>query len=130
MSKSAAASSVWWKSENLGKRRWVFMMFLGILILHGLAILVFTRGFLLTRTELSQYSHCSEIQQSPCFSPPQDDKMVNHSKGCWTKPAVGRLVILVLDALRYSSLSQLSFFPFFRMFQKLLRLPLSLTMYG
>ncbi|XP_016459814.2 uncharacterized protein LOC107783358 isoform X2 [Nicotiana tabacum] len=110
MSKSAAASSVWWKSENLGKRRWVFMMFLGILILHGLAILVFTRGFLLTRTELSQYSHCSEIQQSPCFSPPQDDKMVNHSKGCWTKPAVGRLVILVLDALRYDFVAPSTFF--------------------
>ncbi|CAN4119159.1 unnamed protein product [Withania somnifera] len=78
MSKSGEAG---WKGENLGKRRWVFLVFLGILILHGLTILVFTTGFLLTRTELSQFRHCSDIQQSPCFSPPQDDQMVNHSKG-------------------------------------------------
>ncbi|KAK4713257.1 hypothetical protein R3W88_019164 [Solanum pinnatisectum] len=107
MSKSGEVS---WKSENLGKRRWAFVVFLGILILHGLAILIFTRGFLLTRTELSQYSHCSDIQQSPCFSPPQEDQMVNHSKGCWTKPAVDRIVIIILDALRYDFVAPSTFF--------------------
>ncbi|XP_060169924.1 uncharacterized protein LOC132600639 [Lycium barbarum] len=109
MSKTKSVE-VWWKSENLGKRRWVFTVFLGILILHGLAILVFTRGFLLTRTELSQYSHCSDILQSPCLSPSQDDQMVNHSKGCWTKPAVDRIVIIVLDALRYDFVAPSTFF--------------------
>ncbi|KAK4723921.1 hypothetical protein R3W88_026700 [Solanum pinnatisectum] len=91
MSKSGEVS---WKSENLGKRRWAFMVFLGILILHGLAILVFTRGFLLLALNFHNI----------------DDQMVNHSKGCWTKPAVDRIFIIVLDALRYDFVSPSTFF--------------------
>ncbi|GFQ02754.1 GPI ethanolamine phosphate transferase 3 [Phtheirospermum japonicum] len=74
---------------------WAFVAFLGIMLLHGLTIFLFSRGFLLTRTELSQYSKCNDIAESPCF-PPKDQ---NANRSCWTKPVVNRLVIIVLDAL-------------------------------
>lgn len=90
---------------------WVFW---AIMALHALAIFIFTRGFLLTRTELPYFSHCSDIFQSPCFfnssiSESQSNSQIfpipnrTHveDQRCWTKPAIGRLVIIVLDALRF-----------------------------
>ncbi|KAL9144261.1 hypothetical protein ABFS82_14G285300 [Erythranthe guttata] len=77
--------------------KWAFCAFLGIMLLHILAILLFTRGFLLTRSELSQYSQCSDVDESPCFSPPRDQ---TSNGSCWNKPVVDRLVIIVLDAIR------------------------------
>ncbi|CAI0554908.1 unnamed protein product [Linum tenue] len=92
----------------------------GILLLHGLAILMFTKGFLLTRTELPYYSNCSDISVSPCLSSP-DANVDNHSSGhlenakqdqhCWSKPAVDRLVIIILDALRFDFVAPSAFFP-------------------
>lgn len=92
-------------SEKWRGKTWVF------LVLHCTAVLIFTSGFLLTRTELSHYSHCSDVSESPCFTPPFAEDL-NHTIAdlprCWTKPAVNRLVIIVLDALRhYLSLSLL-----------------------
>ena len=78
--------------ERKMEQKWVLWL---ILVVHGVAILLFTRGFLLTRTELPFHSHCSDASQSPCFSN-------SNSSRCWTKPAVDRLVIIVLDALRWS----------------------------
>lgn len=86
--------------ENWSGRGWAFTAFLGIMMLHSLAILLFTRGFLLTRTELSQYSGCNDVAESPCLPPPRDQ---NANGSCWTKPVVGRLVIIVLDALRFDT---------------------------
>ncbi|XP_060972946.1 uncharacterized protein LOC115725084 isoform X1 [Cannabis sativa] len=78
---------------------WVYWMILG---LHLLAILFFTKGFLLTRTELPYYSNCSDVTQSPCFFTSHiDDANLNQTHHhCWTKPAVTRVIIIVLDALR------------------------------
>lgn len=75
------------------------------MVIHGFAILLFTRGFLLTRSELSQYSQCGDVLQSPCFPPQQN------GSACWTKPAVDRLVIIVLDALRFDFVAPSTFFP-------------------
>lgn len=85
-----------WRSENWGGKKWAFSIFLLILLLHCLAILLFTSGFLLTRTELSQFSQCSDVLESPCF-----EKEESGLEKCWTKPAVDRVVIIVLDALRH-----------------------------
>ncbi|KAL6504150.1 hypothetical protein OROGR_026073 [Orobanche gracilis] len=101
-----AAKWGFWRSEIWGGWSWAFMTFLGIMVLHGLAILLFTRGFLLTRTELSQYSKCNDIAESPCF-PPNDQSA---ETSCWTKPVVNRLVIIVLDALRFDFVAPSSFF--------------------
>lgn len=73
------------------------------MFLHIIAILIFTKGFLLTRTELPHSSHCSDLSQSPCHSSPS-------SSSCWTKPAVDRLIIIVLDALRFDFVAPSSFF--------------------
>ncbi|KAL2530676.1 Alkaline-phosphatase-like family protein [Forsythia ovata] len=106
-----AAIWAFWKSDTWGGRSWAFMVFLSIMVLHSLAILLFTRGFLLTRTELSQYSQCSDVFESPCF-PPYDQNVnnSNRARGCWTKPAVGRLVIILLDALRFDFVAPSTFY--------------------
>lgn len=103
------AAGRWWRSENWGVRIWAFSIFLLILVLHSIAILFFTSGFLLTRTELSHYSQCSDVSQSPCF-PRQEEENGSHQHDCWTKPAVDRLVIIVLDALRIDFVAPSTFF--------------------
>lgn len=95
-----AAKWAFWRNGNWSGWKWTFTAFLGIMLLHSVAILLFTRGFLLTRSELSQYSQCKDIAESPCF-PPHHDQNANRS--CWTKPVVNRLVIIVLDALRLTT---------------------------
>ncbi|KAK9026042.1 hypothetical protein V6N11_038890 [Hibiscus sabdariffa] len=84
----------WWR---FGK--WTVL----IMFLHIVAVLIFTKGFLLTRTELPHSSHCSDLSQSPCHSS-------SSSSSCWTKPAVDRLIIIVLDALRFDFVAPSSFF--------------------
>ncbi|CAN1345016.1 GPI ethanolamine phosphate transferase 3 [Linum perenne] len=100
--------------------RWISWCPWGILLLHGLAILIFTKGFLLTRTELPYYSSCSDVSESPCFSNPgaySDSSSGSHSRNlnedqhCWSKPAVDRVVIIILDALRFDFLAPSEFFP-------------------
>uniref|UniRef100_A0A2P2LDQ4 GPI ethanolamine phosphate transferase 3 isoform X1 n=1 Tax=Rhizophora mucronata TaxID=61149 RepID=A0A2P2LDQ4_RHIMU len=97
------------------RRRWYFW---GIAAIHLAAIAIFVRGFLLTRTELPNYSHCSDVSQSPCHffsssltnassSHPNHDP---HHHRCWTKPVVDRLVIIVLDALRFDFVAPSTFF--------------------
>ncbi|CAN7034709.1 unnamed protein product [Brassica oleracea var. botrytis] len=91
--------------------RWIPLAFL---LIHSVAILIFTRGFLLTRTELPFHSTCSDASLSPCLSP---NPPIHHSYSnqnqpkCWTKPVVDRVVIIVLDALRIDFLAPSAFFP-------------------
>ncbi|KAK7363376.1 hypothetical protein VNO77_05517 [Canavalia gladiata] len=87
-----------------GKWGYIWPMWM-TLFLHILALLLFTTGFLLTRTELPYHSHCSDVSHSPCFSPP------SHNGSCWTKPAVNRLVLIVLDAIRFDFVAPSTFFP-------------------
>jgi phosphatidylinositol glycan class O len=47
----------------------ILAFFLYMLCLQSVAIFLFTRGFLLTRTELPSFSNCSDISDSPCFPP-------------------------------------------------------------
>ncbi|CAG7911059.1 hypothetical protein BRARA_J01824 [Brassica rapa] len=84
---------------------------LAFLLIHSVAILIFTRGFLLTRTELPFHSTCSDASLSPCL-PNNHDPNSNHNQTkCWTKPVVDRVVIIVLDALRIDFLAPSAFFP-------------------
>nr|CAB3472662.1 unnamed protein product [Digitaria exilis] len=78
------------------------LLFVTILAVHSLAVYLFTRGFLLTRTELDLHSSRDD-------RPPQGDV----SAGCssWPPPAVDRLVIVVLDALRFDFVAPSTFFP-------------------
>lgn len=85
----------WWR-----RGKWRIMVMLTML--HIVGILIFTRGFLLTRTELPYYSNCSDVSESPCFTGQSNPYQNQSNSRCWTRPAVDRLVIIVLDALRYS----------------------------
>ncbi|XP_031380819.1 GPI ethanolamine phosphate transferase 3 isoform X2 [Punica granatum] len=94
-------------------KKWrTLCFFWAIMALHAVAILIFTRGFLLTRTELPFHSNCSDVsKESPCFSNSPQGSDVNSTEGrCWTKPAIGRLVIIVLDAIRFDFVAPSSFF--------------------
>lgn len=95
------------RNKHWGVRKWAFALFLGIMVLHGVSILLFTRGFLLTRSELSKYSQCEDVAESPCLSHPHDR---NANGSCWTNPTVNRLVIIVLDALRFDFVAPSTFF--------------------
>lgn len=100
----------WWRSKSWGDQRWVFMVFFSVLLLHCVAILLFTSGFLLTRTELPHFSHCSQVSQSPCGLPVSSPQSNHENVTCWTKPAVDRIVIIVLDALRIDFVAPSTFF--------------------
>ncbi|ESQ41710.1 hypothetical protein EUTSA_v10012592mg [Eutrema salsugineum] len=103
---------------RLNKKNWIA---LGFLLIHSVAILIFTRGFLLTRTELPFHSTCSDASLSPCLSSPVPNHDSNSDSGsghfnqsqpkCWTKPVVDRVVIIVLDALRIDFVAPSAFFP-------------------
>ncbi|XP_042385717.1 GPI ethanolamine phosphate transferase 3-like isoform X1 [Zingiber officinale] len=106
-----------------GGTKWSMIRpFLVLFLLHTLAIYFFTRGFLLTRTELDSFSHCSDLAQSPCSLPfpnsPSDAPVKSNftagerpkDRGCWTTPSVDRLVIIVLDALRFDFVAPSTFF--------------------
>ncbi|KAM2541672.1 hypothetical protein TB2_021209 [Malus domestica] len=97
---------------KMGKGIWIHW---AVMALHVVAILLFTRGFLLTRTELPFYSNCSDASQSPCsYSVPEtlnrNDTVEPNQQRCWSKPAVGRLVIIVFDALRFDFVAPSTFF--------------------
>ncbi|WOK99973.1 GPI ethanolamine phosphate transferase 3 [Canna indica] len=96
-----------------GRSKWgLIWPFFVLLLFHSLAIYTFTRGFLLTRTELASFSHCSDLTNSPCslaiYNPPPDETA--QDRGCWTRPAVDRVVIIVLDALRFDFVAPSTFF--------------------
>lgn len=101
---------------NLRKKKFIAI---GFLLIHSVAILIFTRGFLLTRTELPFHSACSDVSLSPCLaSSPRPNHDPNSYSGsdlpnqnqpkCWTKPVVDRVVIIVLDALRFKKFRYIS----------------------
>ncbi|KAJ3681307.1 hypothetical protein LUZ60_015796 [Juncus effusus] len=86
-----------------------------ILCFHCLSVYLFTRGFLLTRTELSSHSHSSDLSLSPCSSVPHVDSKSNSSgeeprRGGWTRPVVDRVVIVIVDALRFDFVAPSTFF--------------------
>ncbi|KAH9782353.1 GPI ethanolamine phosphate transferase 3 [Citrus sinensis] len=93
----------WWR-----RGKWRIMVMLTML--HIVGILIFTRGFLLTRTELPYYSNCSDVSESPCFTGQSNPYQNQSNSRCWTRPAVDRLVIIVLDALRFDFVAPSTFF--------------------
>ncbi|KAK1317121.1 hypothetical protein QJS10_CPA05g00052 [Acorus calamus] len=102
--------------EGSQDSKWVrIRVFFLIFVLHSLSIYLFTRGFLLTRTELSDsFSSCSDIPDPPCtvhhrrFNGSDDSSGVGG--GCWTPPVFHRIVIIVLDALRFDFVAPSAFF--------------------
>ncbi|GMH19752.1 hypothetical protein Nepgr_021593 [Nepenthes gracilis] len=97
-----------WRSRS---QKWSLICpFFFIILIHSIAIFLFTRGFLLTRTELPHSSNCSDIAQCPCVSLPRDEDNPLPNQTCWTESSIDRLVIIVLDALRYDFVAPSTFF--------------------
>lgn len=71
-------------------------LFCAVSFLYVGGIYLFTRGFLLKRLVINEYSDCTEIphllsgQQQP-----------GNIEGCWLKRRHAKAVILIIDALRY-----------------------------
>ncbi|KAG2312674.1 hypothetical protein Bca52824_024231 [Brassica carinata] len=89
------------------------------LLIHSVAILIFSRGFLLTRKSFLSTAHVPTLH-NPLASLPHPrittlDSNQNQNQNqtkCWTKPVVDRVVvIIVLDALRIDFLALSAFFP-------------------
>ena len=81
-----------------GLKLLVLLIFISFLYVVG--IFLFTRGFLLKRLVINEYSDCTEI---PYMLPDkrQSRKISRTSEGCWTKKTHKKAVILIIDALRY-----------------------------
>lgn len=122
------ASNLSIRMAKFSSKKIIVSLFLYILCLHAVAIFFFARGFLLTRTELSAFSHCSDIEDAPCFSTQQKQQHrqgLNESNSrfkeenvCWTKPAVDKVIIIVLDALRFDFVAPSRFFKGSRILSK------------
>ncbi|KAG6513014.1 hypothetical protein ZIOFF_031160 [Zingiber officinale] len=88
--------------------------------IHKRCFYIYTHGS--KRTSFENYAHCSDLAQSPCSLPfpnsPSDAPVKSNftagerpkDRGCWTTPSVDRLVIIVLDALRFDFVAPSTFF--------------------
>ena len=77
------------------------MLYFSLLVfLYIGSLYLFCRGFLLSRIELSNISHCNSSSVS--ISPQSFNHWINSSKAfCNIEPTFSRVVILLVDALRY-----------------------------
>jgi phosphatidylinositol glycan class O len=73
-------------------------------LLHGTAILLFTRGFFLTRYELKDHSDCQKLptQLYNHHNSIEQNIIDRHSKrSCWTELSFNKTIIILIDALRF-----------------------------
>ena len=78
----------------------LLILLFSVSFLYVVGIFLFTRGFLLKRLVINEYSDCTEI---PDMLPDQQQsrKTKSTGEGCWTKKTHKKAVILIIDALRY-----------------------------
>ena len=81
-----------------GLKLLVLLFFISSLYVVG--IFLFTRGFLLKRLVINEYSNCAEIP-GMLLDQQRSRKTKTTSEGCWTKKTHKKAVILIIDALRY-----------------------------
>ena len=74
----------------------LLLLFLSVSFLYIVGIFFFTRGFLLKRLVINEYSDCKGI---PHFLP--DKQHSSNIEGCWLRRRHAKAVILIIDALRY-----------------------------
>ncbi|EFW99030.1 phosphoethanolamine n-phosphodiesterase [Grosmannia clavigera kw1407] len=86
------------------ERRWLWTVgfWLWLLVIHATGILYFTSGFLLTRLVLDEKSSCAvsplqATQGNTAAVPPS----AAATDGCWHPKTFDRVVIILIDALRY-----------------------------
>lgn len=117
-----------------GGRSQTVPLLLWLLALHVVGLLIFTKGFLLTRVELELYSGCEDFstyhhshqhtfEETCSFAKDlghevpsatsskskgiSDDTIkgqtqnIHNQSGCWSTPKVQKVVILIIDAMRF-----------------------------
>lgn len=82
--------------------KWTAAFWAWILIIHGIGILLFTSGFLLTRLVLDDQSECSipPIDLSGSHIGPWEGRGTVDG-GCWHPKSFKKAVVILIDALRY-----------------------------
>lgn len=68
------------------------VLLLGVLRLT--AVLLFCRGYLLSRRELASRSHCTDFARQSLFNKTSPGQ-------CWRASSYDRLILLVIDGLRF-----------------------------
>lgn len=72
-------------------------LFSFVSFLYVAGIFLFTRGFLLKRLVINEYSQCKETPNLLL----SDIQYSSDADGCWLKKRYEKAVILIIDALRY-----------------------------
>ncbi|CAO1621085.1 unnamed protein product [Parajaminaea phylloscopi] len=96
------------------KPAWALLAILGLIaVCHAAGLYLFTRGFLLTRSETQGVAQCSGTgadADTYSLPPPRDasaeallewDAKLEAQNDCSLQPAFGRSVLLIVDALRF-----------------------------
>lgn len=84
------------RDPDMGYGLKLLVLFCSVSFLYVIGIFLFTRGFLLKRLVINEYSECTDIPH--LLSDPQYS---SNTKGCWLKRRHAKAVILIIDALRY-----------------------------
>lgn len=91
------------RTASVEQRR-LFLQLLVLFGLHTAAIALFGNGFLLTRVELQRISACSDLRNSTlaALAPLTNGYGPGSSSaGCWGRQHFDKVVIIIIDALRY-----------------------------
>ncbi|KAK3257469.1 hypothetical protein CYMTET_33452 [Cymbomonas tetramitiformis] len=81
--------------SGVGTVSWLALLAI-VTTLHLVALGIFAQGFLLSRIELPDASTCPD--SIPRWMPQNDN---SKDIGCWSSPAYNKVVILIVDALRW-----------------------------
>ena len=79
----------------------LLVLFCFISLVYVVGIFLFTRGFLLNRLVINEYSNCSETPEATQLSANHDRPLLRKTDGCWLNRTHEKAVILIIDALRY-----------------------------
>lgn len=74
----------------------LLVLFFSVSFIYIVGIFLFTRGFLLKRLVINEYSDCTQIPHTL-----SDQQLSSNIEGCWLKRRHAKAVILIIDALRY-----------------------------
>ncbi|KKF97102.1 GPI ethanolamine phosphate transferase 3 [Ceratocystis platani] len=91
--KKSAYEKRWW---------WTASFWMWMLLVHSTGILLFTRGFLLTRLILDKSSECAVPPvAAPALGMGSWKNSGSVDGGCWHPKSFDKAVIILIDALRY-----------------------------
>ena len=81
---------------------WCFLTILWVTLLYSCGLLLFGRGFLLYRVVVNKNSSCHTLKENALLSLyGRDETWDNSQPGCWFPPKFKRVIILLVDGLRY-----------------------------